>query len=436
MESNEKQTSNFNSNSQINKSEFYKKKIIITGASSGIGFCCANYFLNCGAHVALIGRDVNRMKLIANQYPRNATIIVCDLTKDENISDLKNSIIELFGSLDILINCAGIKLDSDIEKTFPQDLDYSININLRSVFLLIQGFSNFFNKNASIVNVSCLYGTRPMQGLISLCMAKAGLEAFTRSAAGELAPDGIRINCVSCCPLFSNSLRYVQANEKENSLMEEKMKKNVPLGRMAYPSEPAKAIVFLCSERSSSITGQIIKVDGGRHLTSSGYVHYKGYRNMNSRFEPDDENTWKKYDIFNFFGNKSKKENINDVRKMSEKELDQFIKNKIKESNFSYNLNMEEEIEEEKEEEDEKEENVESSGGNNNNDFEKIDENNEENEEENEDNENEENNNENNNDNNNENDNEDNNDYNNDYNNDNDDNDNDNEDDNEEDDFK
>ena len=120
-------------------------------------------------------------------------------------------------------------------------------------------------------------------------------------------------------------------------LMEEKMKKNVPLGRMAYPSEPAKAIVFLCSKRASSITGQIIKVDGGRNLTSSGYVHYKGYRNMNSRFEPDDENIWKKYDIFNIF---TKKDNdkIEIVEKMSDVELDKFILNKIKESNFSVNL--------------------------------------------------------------------------------------------------
>ena len=318
--------------------EFYMKKIVITGASSGIGSCCANYFLNCGAQVALVGRDVEGMKLIAKQYSKNATIIKCDLTQDVQVYDLKSSIVELFGSIDILINCAGLKLDSDIEKTFPQDYDYSININLRSVFLLIKNLSKFFSPNGSIVNVSCLYGTRPMQGLISFCMGKAGLEAFTKSAAGEFASEGIRVNCVSCCPLFSNSLRYAQTHEGENMLMEEKMKKNVPLGRMAYPSEPAKTIAFLCSKRASSITGQIIKVDGGRNLTSSGYVHYKGYRNMNSRFEPDDENIWKKYDIFNIF---TKKDNdkIEVVEKMSEDELDKFILNKIKESNFSVNLN-------------------------------------------------------------------------------------------------
>ena len=320
-------------NSSMN--EFYKKKVVITGASSGIGECCATYFLNCGSKVILVGRDTQNMKSIAKKFPKTSTVIKCDLIKDDQIEDLKNSILNIFKSIDILINCAGLKLDSDIEKTFPQDFDYSLNINLRCVFLLIKNLN--FNPNSSIVNVSCLYGTRPMQGLISFCMAKAGLEAFTKSAAGELASDNIRVNCVSCCPIISNSLRYIQANEKENNLMEEKMKKNVPLGRIGYPSDPAKAIVFLCSKRAESITGQIIKVDGGRNLTSSGYVHYKGYNNMNSRFEPDDENLWNKFNIFNYF-KKEEKNVMKKVENMNEKELEKFINKTISESNFSHNL--------------------------------------------------------------------------------------------------
>lgn len=315
--------------------EFYMKKVVITGASSGIGACCATYFLNCGSQVILVGRDIQSMKSTASKFPKTSTVIKCDLIKDDQVEDLQNSIFNIFKSIDILINCAGLKLDSDIEKTFPQDFDYSLNINLRCVFLLIKNLN--FNQNGSIVNVSCLYGTRPMQGLISFCMAKAGLEAFTKSAAGELANDNIRVNCVSCCPIISNSLRYVHANEKENNLLEEKMKKNVPLGRMGYPSDPAKAIVFLCSKRAESITGQIIKVDGGRNLTSSGYVHYKGYNNMNSRFEPDDENLWNKFNIFNYF-KKDEKNVMKKIEKMNEKELDKFINKTISESNFSHNL--------------------------------------------------------------------------------------------------
>ena len=349
--------------------EFYMKKIVITGASSGIGACCATYFLNCGSQVILVGRDIQSMKLIAKKFPKTSTVIKCDLVKDDQIEDLKSSILEIFSSIDILINCAGLKLDSDIEKTFPQDFDYSLNINLRSVFLLIKNLYNNFSEKASIVNVSCLYGTRPMQGLISFSMAKAGLEAFTKVAAGELAFNNIRVNCVSCSPIISNSLRYVQANEKENALMEEKMKKNIPLGRIAYPSDPAKAIVFLCSKRAESITGQIIKVDGGRNLTSSGYVHYKGYYNMNSRFEPNDESLWNKFNIFNLF-KKEEKNGIKKVENMNEKELDKFINKTISESNFS--IDLKDDIEEEDNQ---------SSNLNIKNQFEKINETYEENEE-------------------------------------------------------
>ena len=355
--------------------EFYKKKIIITGASSGIGACCAIYFLNCGSEVILVGRDTQNMKSTASKFPKTASVIKCDLTEDNQIEDLKSSILKIFKSIDILINCAGLKLDSDIEKTFPQDFDYSFNINLRCIFILIKNLSSHFNQNGSIVNVSCLYGTRPMQGLISFCICKAGLEAFTKSAAGELASDDIRVNCVSCCPIISNSLRYAQANEKENALMEEKMKKNVPLGRMAHPSDPAKAIVFLCSKRAESITGQVIKVDGGRNLTCSGYVHYKGYQNMNCRFEPDDENLWNKINIFNYF--KKKEENIiQKLEKMNDKELDKFINKTISESNFSKDLI------------DENGDENQSSNLNIKKQFEKINETYEENEEENEENEN------------------------------------------------
>ena len=317
----------------------------------------------------LVGRDIQSMKLIAKKFPKTSTVIKCDLVKDDQIEDLKSSILEIFSSIDILINCAGLKLDSDIEKTFPQDFDYSLNINLRSVFLLIKNLYNNFSEKASIVNVSCLYGTRPMQGLISFSMAKAGLEAFTKVAAGELAFNNIRVNCVSCSPIISNSLRYVQANEKENALMEEKMKKNIPLGRIAYPSDPAKAIVFLCSKRAESITGQIIKVDGGRNLTSSGYVHYKGYYNMNSRFEPNDESLWNKFNIFNLF-KKEEKNGIKKVENMNEKELDKFINKTISESNFS--IDLKDDIEEEDNQ---------SSNLNIKNQFEKINETYEENEE-------------------------------------------------------
>lgn len=318
--------------------EFLNKKIIVTGASSGIGLTTALYFLNCGAKVILAGRDIKTMKKICedNKF-YNAIIMKLELKDDISIYDFKTSVVERFKTIDILINCAGVKMDGDLEKTYPQDFDYTLDVNLRSMFYLINNLSSFMEKNSSIINMSCLYGTNPMAGMISHNVSKAGLEALTRYAAAEFSGFGIRINAITACPVDTNSMRLMQVENSEIEKFNKNMEKNIPLGRIARPDDITKVIVFLASERSKNITGQIIRVDGGRGLTSSGYVHYRGMMNMNSRFEPDGE----KKQINNLFGlgdligvKIKKKEEV----PKEEKELKRFINNKIKESNFSTNL--------------------------------------------------------------------------------------------------
>jgi 3-oxoacyl-[acyl-carrier protein] reductase len=315
------------------ENEFLNKKIIVTGASSGIGLSVSLYFLNCGAQVIMAGQDIQTMKKICEDYRfSNATIMKLDLSNDISIYDFKTSVVERFKTIDILINCAGVKFDGDIEKTYPQDFDYTMDVNLRAVYYLIYNLSGFMERNASIINMSCLYGSRPMSGLISYSVSKAGLEALTRYVAAEFAPIGIRINAISACPVDTNSLRLVQLPESEIEYFNKKMEKNIPLGRIARPDDITKVIAFLASDRSKNITGQIIKVDGGRSLTSSGYVHYKGMKNMNSRFEPDGEK------VSSWFGNLFKYDDKNLNIPKDEKELKKFINQKIKESNFSTNL--------------------------------------------------------------------------------------------------
>ena len=327
----------FSSNNEVSN-EFLNKKIIVTGASSGIGLATALYFLNCGAKVILAGRDIKTMKKICEQYKfYNAIIMKLELKDDINIYDFKTSVVERFKTIDILINCAGVKMDGDLEKTYPQDLDYTLDVNLRSIFYLIYNLSSFMEKNSSIINMSCLYGTNPMAGMISHNISKAGLEALTRYAAAEFSAFGIRVNAITACPVDTNSMRLMQVDNAEIEKFNKNMEKNIPLGRIARPDDITKVIVFLASERSKNITGQIIRVDGGRGLTSSGYVHYKGMLKMNSRFEPDGE----KRQINNLFGLGNllniKIEQKEDVPK-DEKKLKKFINNKIKESNFSTNL--------------------------------------------------------------------------------------------------
>ena len=319
----------------LEPNEFLNKKVVVTGASSGIGLSISLFFLNCGARVIMAGRDIKTMKKICEKLNfRNVIIMKLELKDDINIYDFKTSVVERFKTIDILVNCAGIKLDGDLEKTYPHDFDYSLDINLRSLFYLVNNLSGFMQKNSSIINMSCLYGTNPMAGLISHNVSKAGVEAFTKYAAAEFAGFGIRVNAISACPVDTNSLRFVRVEESEIEKFNKKMEKYIPMGRIARPDDITKVVAFLASDRSKNITGQIIRVDGGRGLTSSGYVHYKGRENMNSRFEPDGE----KKQMSNLFGLINlKTEKKEDIPK-DEKGLKKYINDKIKESNFSTNL--------------------------------------------------------------------------------------------------
>lgn len=312
--------------------EFLNKRVIITGASSGIGKACALYYLNAGAKVVLCGRDIESMKKIGEKFPDQAAAIKVDLSGDLQLYDFKTSVIEILGGIDIMVNCAGILFDGDVEKTFPQDYDYTIDVNLRSVFALLLHFKQYLEKGASVINVSCLYGTRPQSGMTSYCMSKAGLEMLTKFAAAELAEFDIRVNGVTSCPVDTNSQRYVGVSEKEFMDFKYRVSKNIPLNRMARPDDVAKLIIFLSSKRSAKTTGQILKVDGGRSLTSSGFVPWKGLKNMNARFEPDDvSNAYKVKDVWSKVSGKEKK---HPVYPQTEDEIDKLLS----EANWSTRL--------------------------------------------------------------------------------------------------
>ena len=313
------------------ENEFSGKNIIITGASSGVGLCSAFYFLNQNANVILACQDDASLgKICKDNNYINAIILKVDLEKQGQIKTFIDCVTSIFTKIDILINCVGIKFDSDLLTTFSEDFDYTMNTNLRSIFILIKELKPYFSQGSSIINMSCLYGSRPMCGFLAYSMSKAGLETLTKYAAAELAYLNIRINGISACPINTNSLRYIKVPEDEINYFNKKMEKNIPLGRIAEGDDIVKVIIFLASKRSKKITGQIIKVDGGRSLTSSGYVHYKGMLNMNSKIEPDGEAL--NFDKINCFFNKNE---IMEKPISDKEELKKFVENTIKKSNFS-----------------------------------------------------------------------------------------------------
>jgi NAD(P)-dependent dehydrogenase (short-subunit alcohol dehydrogenase family) len=153
-------------------------------------------------------------------------------------------------SLDILINCAGVIFDGDVENTFPQDYDYIVDLNLRAAFHITSLLTQFLEKSRGcVVNVSSCFGSRPQMGCVSYCMSKAGLEMLTKCCAIELASSGVRVNAVSPGSTDTNFLRYAGYSETEYESYKERVSPIIPLQRVAGPEEVAKAIIFLCSEK-------------------------------------------------------------------------------------------------------------------------------------------------------------------------------------------
>ena len=157
------------------------------------------------------------------------------------------------GTLDVIVNAAGIIFEGDTERTFPHDYDYIMDLNLRAVFHITSLLFGFLEKtHGCIVNISSCFGHRPKAGSISYCMSKAGLEMLTKCCALELAPYGIRVNAVAPGTTNTNLLRYAGYSEGEYNSYLDRVKHLVPLQTIAVPDQIANAVIFLCSEKYNS----------------------------------------------------------------------------------------------------------------------------------------------------------------------------------------
>lgn len=274
--------------SVIAKRHFALKRILITGASSGIGRACAIWLLNQGARVALVGRDIVKLREIGEQFPNQAISVQCDLAVDKEQYDMVASVIDSFGGLDILLNCAGIAFENDLQSTYPQDHDYLIDINLRAIYHITQLCQQFLMKSRGcVVNLSAEWGHRPQQGMISYCISKTGLEMLTKCLALELPP--ARVNAVA--PGYIQTAFYKNAGLSDNEVitLEKRMREANPMRRIGLAEEAARAVLFLCSKHAQSVNGHVLTVDGGQHLTSSITCRWNHSNVMDKKFAPTGE---------------------------------------------------------------------------------------------------------------------------------------------------
>lgn len=248
-----------------------ERVVMVTGATSGIGRATVSRFAQSSATVICVGRNRSALAEVENEIKAagaNGLAVAADVTIDDEITRAFEEVVTTVGRLDVLVNAAGHISNGTIENTSLEAWDAMMNVNLRSVFRLMQlAAPHLTRTRGNIVNVSSVTGLRSFPGVLAYCVSKAGLDQLTRCAALELAPRGVRVNAVNPGVVVTEIHKRGGMNEQDYEKFLERSKTTHPLGRVGQPSEIAELIFYLASESASWITGATYPIDGGRALT-------------------------------------------------------------------------------------------------------------------------------------------------------------------------
>lgn len=246
-----------------------QKRVIVTGASSGIGRATAELYLSEGHRVALVARRLRTLEDVAGKFESGlAKVVQADLSDSAQTEAAFFRAIEGLGGLDVLVNAAGILKSGALEATSLELWDETMNINVRSLFHLMKlAVPELEQSRGNIVNVSSVTGIRSFPGVLAYCVSKAAVDHLTRCAALELAPRGIRVNAVNPGVVVTELHRAGGMDEEAYKKFVQHGKTTHPLGRVGDAREVADLIYFLSSEKAGWITGTTVSVDGGRALT-------------------------------------------------------------------------------------------------------------------------------------------------------------------------
>jgi len=233
---------------------------VVTGASRGIGASIASALASCGAHVVVNCREsLEKAESVVHAIidaGGSAEAFPFDVSQEDQVKQAFGDIAARHGHIDILVNNAGVSKDSLLLRVKSADVDEMLGTNLKgSIFCSFQASRYMLKqKYGRIVNISSIVGMGGNPGQIVYSAAKAGLIGFTKSLAKELGPKGILVNAVAPGFVETDMTRGMNAD----ALME-----MIPLRRIGTPGDVAGLVIFLCSDLSSYITGQVFVVDGG-----------------------------------------------------------------------------------------------------------------------------------------------------------------------------
>jgi 3-oxoacyl-[acyl-carrier protein] reductase len=240
------------------------KVALVTGSSRGIGWAIATRLAENGAVVVLNGRQMSedldrRRQVLSQKHGAECSAIAADVGDETQVSAMFQTIFKNNGRLDILINNAGILQDSLIGMIRRDQISQTLATNLVGTLNCIQLGSRLLRRagGGSIINMASIIGLRGNKGQLVYGASKGAVVAATRSAAKELAADGIRVNAIAPGYIDTEMIAAVPA-EAHRALLEA-----IPLGRIGAPEDVADVALFLASPMSRYVTGQVISVDGG-----------------------------------------------------------------------------------------------------------------------------------------------------------------------------
>jgi 3-oxoacyl-[acyl-carrier protein] reductase len=238
------------------------KVAVVTGAAQGIGEAIARLFVSHGARVVIGDLDGDAAARTAKEIDDELAVgCACDVVDASSVHELVAHARSVFGSVDIMVNNAGITRDATLKKMTEEQFDQVIAVHLRGAWLGTRAAAEAMREQGTggaIVNMSSISGKVGFFGQTNYSAAKAGVVGLTKSAAKEVAKDGIRVNAIQPGLIATDMTRAMPEHIWESKMAE------IPMGRAGEPEEIADVALFLSSPMSSYMTGTVLEVTGGR----------------------------------------------------------------------------------------------------------------------------------------------------------------------------
>jgi len=238
--------------------------VLVSGASRGIGLAIAAGFVERGSQVIITGReqatlDAAVVELGGGAYP--ATSMVCDVADPAAIRETVAATLESYGRIDTLINCAGVNRRKPAFEVSDEDYDFVVDINLKGAFIFSREVARHMVEHGggSQINIASLNTDRPLKNVSPYAMSKAGMGAMTRALAMEWGPHGVRVNALAPGFILTDLTQKLWSDERMHAWGVA----NTPQRRLGVPADMTGTAVFLASQASAFMTGQILYVDGG-----------------------------------------------------------------------------------------------------------------------------------------------------------------------------